>query len=99
MHLPSHKSHEFGKVDRVVSIGINLIVIQSQISSQTCLLQTPLPTATTKTRPEYSFEEGPKTHLVDHVFKLSLSRVLAERSHNGTELLGSDSSISVCGRP
>lgn len=38
MHLPSHKSHEFGKVDRIVAVGINLIVIQSHVSSLTCPL-------------------------------------------------------------
>ena len=35
------------------------------------------------------------THLVDHILKLSLGRVLSQRSHNCTELLGSDSSITI----
>lgn len=35
-------------------------------------------------------------NLVDHVAELSLGRVLSERSHDGSELLGGNGSISVC---
>lgn len=35
------------------------------------------------------------TDLVDHVRELSLGRVLAERSHDSSELLGGDGTISV----
>ena len=34
--------------------------------------------------------------LVDHVLELSLCRVLAQRAHDGTELLGGDRAIAVC---
>jgi hypothetical protein len=35
------------------------------------------------------------TYLIDHILKLSLSGVLSQRSHNGTKLLSSDSSITI----
>jgi hypothetical protein len=35
------------------------------------------------------------TYLVDHILKLGLGGVLTQRSHNGTKLLGCDSSITI----
>jgi hypothetical protein len=35
------------------------------------------------------------THFVDHVLELGLGGVLAERAHDGAELLGGDGSIAV----
>jgi hypothetical protein len=75
VHFPGHESHELSKVDRVVSIGVDL-----ESALHRC--KTLKAAATT-------------THLVDHVLEFSLSGVLTQRSHDGTELLGGDSAISV----
>ena len=40
-------------------------------------------------------KEG-ETNLVDHVGELSLGRVLSQRPHDSSELLGRDGTISVC---
>ena len=37
------------------------------------------------------------TYFVDHVLELGLGGVLAERSHDGSELLGGNGTIAVCG--
>lgn len=35
-------------------------------------------------------------NFVDHVLQLSLGRVLPERAHDSSELLGGDGAIAVC---
>jgi hypothetical protein len=99
LHLARHESQEFWEVNCTVAIRIHLrahttrSALEKLLSTTHTLLSA---AAGSKQSKKYSTAEcQQRLYLVNHVLKLGLSRVLAERAHHRAQLLGGDSAVTI----